>query len=87
MGDSGGPVAKYDGKRYVLVGIVERVSNYAGIGACGFLTHYSSVSGVTTNVASAPEGTTRQVSEPRGSASPAEASVTASGRRARHTFR
>ena len=61
MGDSGGPVAKYDGKRYVLVGIVERVSNYAGIGACGFLTHFSSVSGVT-NVASAP---TRQVSEPR----------------------
>jgi len=64
MGDSGGPVAKYDGKRYVLVGIVERVSNYAGIGACGFLTHFSSVSGVTS-VASAPEGTTRQVSEPR----------------------
>jgi len=64
MGDSGGPVAKFDGKRYVLVGIVERVSNYAGIGACGFLTHFSSVSGVT-NVASAPEGTTRQVSEPR----------------------
>jgi len=29
MGDSGGPVAKFDGKRYVLVGIVERVSNYA----------------------------------------------------------
>src|SRR5256884_4859413 len=28
-GDSGGPVAKFDGKRYVLVGIVERVSNYA----------------------------------------------------------
>lgn len=64
MGDSGGPVAKFDGKRYVLVGIVERVSNYAGIGACGFLTHYSSVSGVS-NVASVPEGTTRQVSEPR----------------------
>ena len=64
MGDSGGPVAKFDGKRYVLVGIVERVSNYAGVGACGFLTHFSSVSGVA-NVASAPEGTTRQVSEPR----------------------
>ena len=45
MGDSGGPVAKFDGKRYVLVGIVERVSNYAGIGACGFLTHFSAVSG------------------------------------------
>src|ERR1043165_2391440 len=64
MGDSGGPVATFDGKRYVLVGIVERVSNYAGIGACGFLTHFSSVSGVS-NIASAPEGTTRQVSEPR----------------------
>jgi len=63
MGDSGGPVAKYDGKRYVLVGIVERVSNYAGIGACGFLTHYSSVGGVS--VASTPESTSRQVSEPR----------------------
>jgi hypothetical protein len=64
MGDSGGPVAKFDGRRYVLVGIVERVSNYAGIGACGFLTHFSSVSGVTS-LATAPEGTTRQVSEPR----------------------
>jgi hypothetical protein len=64
MGDSGGPVAKFDGKRYVLVGIVERVSNYAGIGACGFLTHYSSVSGVSA-VASAPAGTVRQASEPR----------------------
>jgi hypothetical protein len=64
MGDSGGPVAKFDGKRFVLVGIVERVSNYAGVGACGFLTHFSSVSGVAT-YASAPEGTTRQASEPR----------------------
>jgi hypothetical protein len=64
MGDSGGPVARFDGKRYVLVGIVERVSNYAGIGACGFLTHYSSVSG-SGAYAAAPEGTTRQVSEPR----------------------
>jgi hypothetical protein len=64
MGDSGGPVAKFDGRRYVLVGIVERVSNYAGIGACGFLTHYSSVGGMS-NIASVPEGTTRQVSEPR----------------------
>jgi hypothetical protein len=64
MGDSGGPVAKFDGKRYVLVGIVERVSNYAGVGACGFLTHFSAVSGGST-YASAPEGTTRQASEPR----------------------
>jgi secreted trypsin-like serine protease len=64
MGDSGGPVAKFDGKRYVLVGIVERVSNYAGIGACGFLTHFSAVSG-NSAVASAPAGVTRQASEPR----------------------
>jgi len=65
MGDSGGPVAKFDGKRYVLVGIVERVSNYAGVGACGFLTHFSAVSGNSTYASSAPAGTTRQASEPR----------------------
>jgi len=64
MGDSGGPVAKFDGKRYVLVGIVERVSNYAGVGACGFLTHFSAVSG-SSSYASAPAGETRQASEPR----------------------
>ena len=64
MGDSGGPVAKFDGKRFVLVGIVERVSNYAGVGACGFLTHFSSVSGMPA-YASTPEATTRQASEPR----------------------
>jgi hypothetical protein len=65
MGDSGGPVAKFDGKRYVLVGIVERVSNYAGIGACGFLIHFSAVSG-GSSYASAPSGTTREAaSEPR----------------------
>jgi len=75
MGDSGGPVAKFDGKRYVLVGIVERVSNYAGIGACGFLTHFSAVSGAS-NFASAPAGQIRQASEPR----PARAG----GKRQRH---
>lgn len=64
MGDSGGPVAKFDGKRYVLVGIVERVSNYAGVGACGFLTHFSAVSGGSA-YATAPAGQTRQASEPR----------------------
>jgi Trypsin len=62
MGDSGGPVAKFDGHRYVLVGIVERVSNYAGVGACGFLTHFSSVGGTPTYAAAA--GPTRDVSEP-----------------------
>jgi len=76
MGDSGGPVAKFDGKRYVLVGIVERVSNYAGIGACGFLTHFSAVSG-SSNFASAPASQTRAASEPR----PARS---ASGKKQRH---
>ena len=75
MGDSGGPVAKFDGKRYVLVGIVERVSNYAGIGACGFLTHFSAVSG-SANYASAPTGEMRQASEPR--------QTRVSGRKQRH---
>ena len=62
MGDSGGPVARFDGRRYVLVGIVERVSNYSGIGACGFLTHYSTVGGVPT-YAAAPTNS-RAASEP-----------------------
>lgn len=62
MGDSGGPVAKFDGKRYVLVGIVERVSNFAGVGACGFLTHFSSVSGAS-NYANVPAGATEVVAE------------------------
>ena len=75
MGDSGGPVAKFDGKRYVLVGIVERVSNYAGIGACGFLTHFSAVSG-SSNFASAPAGS-QQASEPR-------RQVRVSGKKQRH---
>lgn len=76
MGDSGGPVAKFDGKRYVLVGIVERVSNYAGIGACGFLTHFSAVSGASS-FASAPAGSTQVVSEPR-------RQTRASGKKQRH---
>ena len=63
MGDSGGPVARFDGTRYVLVGIVERVSNYAGVGACGFLTHFSAVSGASS-FASAPAAG-QQASEPR----------------------
>jgi hypothetical protein len=75
MGDSGGPVAKFDGKRYVLVGIVERVSNYAGIGACGFLTHFSAVSGAS-NFASAP-ASSQQASEPR-------RQVRVSGKKQRH---
>jgi hypothetical protein len=63
MGDSGGPVARFDGKRYVLVGIVERVSNYSGIGACGFLTHYSTFGGVPSYAAE--PANSRQASEPR----------------------
>jgi hypothetical protein len=63
MGDSGGPVAKFDGKRYVLVGIVERVSNYAGIGACGFITHFNAVSGGPSYASAAPTSETRQASE------------------------
>jgi hypothetical protein len=62
MGDSGGPVARFDGKRYVLVGIVERVSNYSGIGACGFLTHYSTFGGLPS-YADTPANS-RQASEP-----------------------
>jgi hypothetical protein len=62
MGDSGGPVARFDGKRYVLVGIVERVSNYSGIGACGYLTHYSTFGGLPT-YAEAPANS-RAASEP-----------------------
>ncbi|MEJ0076007.1 MAG: trypsin-like serine protease [Alphaproteobacteria bacterium] len=76
MGDSGGPVAKFDGKRYVLVGIVERVSNYAGIGACGFLTHFSAVSGASS-YASAP-ASSQQASEPR------QARVAGSTKKQRH---
>jgi hypothetical protein len=39
MGDSGGPVARFDGRRYVLVAIVERASNPHPTRACGHLTH------------------------------------------------
>jgi secreted trypsin-like serine protease len=45
MGDSGGPVARHDGRRYVLVGIIERASNPSPTRACGDLTHYVSVGG------------------------------------------
>jgi hypothetical protein len=45
MGDSGGPVARFDGSRYVLVGIIERASHPSPTRACGDLTHYTSVSG------------------------------------------
>jgi hypothetical protein len=53
MGDSGGPVARYDGKKFVLVGIVDRASNIVGNRACGYLTHYATVSGINTTVAAA----------------------------------
>ena len=61
MGDSGGPVARFDGRRYVLVGIIERASNPHPTKACGHLTHYVSVGGYggwTDAAATAsPEGT------------------------------
>ncbi len=46
MGDSGGPVARFDGRRFVLVGIIERASNPSPTRACGYLTHYASVGGL-----------------------------------------
>ena len=46
MGDSGGPVARFDGRRYVLVGIIERASNPSPTRACGDRTHYVSVGGL-----------------------------------------
>lgn len=70
MGDSGGPVARFDGKRYILVGIVERVSNYQGIGACGYLTHYSTIGGIPT-YAAAPANS-RVASEPTAPRKPAK---------------
>jgi hypothetical protein len=45
LGDSGGPVARLDGSRYVLVGIIERASHPSPTRACGHLTHYTAVSG------------------------------------------
>jgi secreted trypsin-like serine protease len=47
MGDSGGPVARFDGRRYVLVGIIERASNPSPTRACGDRTHYVSVGGLS----------------------------------------
>jgi hypothetical protein len=45
MGDSGGPVARFDGRRYVLVGIIERASHPSPTRACGNLTHFTAVGG------------------------------------------
>ena len=44
-GDSGGPVAQFDGSRYVLVGIIDRASHPAPHRGCGHLTHFVSVGG------------------------------------------
>ncbi len=65
MGDSGGPVARFDGRHYVLVGIIERASHPSPTRACGDLTHYTSVGGwfsssfASTNQAVAPSPTRR----------------------------
>jgi hypothetical protein len=48
MGDSGGPVARFDGRRYVLLGIIERASNPSPTRACGDRTHYVSVGGLSS---------------------------------------
>lgn len=40
MGDSGGPVAQFDGSQYFLVGIIDRASHPSPSRACGHLTHY-----------------------------------------------
>ena len=48
MGDSGGPVARFDGRQYVLVGIIERASNPSPTRACGDRTHYVSVGGLSS---------------------------------------
>jgi len=47
MGDSGGPVARFDGRRYLLVRIIERASNPSPTRACGDRTHYVSVGGLS----------------------------------------
>src|SRR5215470_11027349 len=46
MGDSGGPVARFNGRRYVLVSIIERASNPSPTRACGDRTHYVAVGGL-----------------------------------------
>lgn len=56
MGDSGGPVAQFDGSQYTLVGIIDRASHPSPSRACGHLTHYVAAGGYLSNtaVASAP---------------------------------
>lgn len=46
LGDSGGPVAVFDGSRYMLVGIIERASHPSPHRGCGHLTHYVPVGGM-----------------------------------------
>jgi Trypsin len=45
MGDSGGPVAVYDGRRYHLVGIIDRASYPSSPRACGYYTIFIAVGG------------------------------------------
>lgn len=57
MGDSGGPVAQFDGSRFILVGIIDRASHPSPSRACGHLTHFVAASGFgysATAVAAAP---------------------------------
>ena len=45
LGDSGGPVARFDGNSYTLVGIINRASHPSPTRACGHLTHFVAVGG------------------------------------------
>ena len=45
LGDSGGPVVRFDGSRYTLVGIINRASHPSPTRACGHLTHFVSIGG------------------------------------------
>lgn len=46
LGDSGGPVARFDGNSYTLVGIINRASHPSPTRACGHLTHFVAVGSV-----------------------------------------
>lgn len=55
MGDSGGPVAQFDGSQYVLVGIIDRASHPSPSRACGHLTHFVAAAGfLSGTIAAAP---------------------------------
>lgn len=65
MGDSGGPVARFDGRRYVLLGIIERASNPSPTRACGDRTHYVSVGSLGSWSGTATAARTDEPLQPR----------------------